>query len=327
MENTKNSLLSGILFSVFLAAVVLLLVHLFSALNAIVLGLLLGILVGNIFTMPTHFQPGIGFIGNKMLELSIIFLAFGINYTHMGKLGWESFLLIGSVVFILLILTVYLAKKLNCPSSVGWLVGFGTTICGSSAIAALAPSVSKNKEDVGVAVAVVNFYGTLGMLIMPLLLAAFSFSTLESSLLLGGSLHSVGNVAGAGYAMSSEIGEQALTIKLARVALLSPGLIFFSYLTQKNTGKHWKHYFQLPWYLWGFLFITVVVSLTAMPTGFITATSEIGKVILTIAMTAIGLKVSFRSLIQSGKRGMVFGLLIFVIQIVLLGLGIWFFVS
>ena len=146
-------------------------------------------------------------------------------------------------------------------------------------------------------------------------------------MLLGGSLHSVGNVAGAGYAMSSEIGEQALTIKLARVALLSPGLIFFSYLTQKNTGKNWKHYFQLPWYLWGFLFITVVVSLVDIPTDFITATSEIGKVILTIAMTAIGLKVSFRSLIQSGKKGLVFGLLMFGIQIVLLGLGIWFFVS
>ncbi|MDP2160863.1 MAG: putative sulfate exporter family transporter [Flavobacterium sp.] len=327
MENTKNPLLSGILFSLLLAALALVLVHFFSALNGIVLGLLLGILVGNLFKIPAHFQPGIGFIGNKMLELSIIFLAFGINYTHMGKLGWESFLLIGSVVFILLVLTVYLAKKLNCPSSVGWLVGFGTAICGSSAIAALAPSVSKNKEDVGVAVAVVNFYGTLGMLVMPLVLAAFSFSTLESSLLLGGSLHSVGNVAGAGYAMSSEIGEQALTIKLARVALLSPGLIFFSYLTQKNTGKNWKHYFQLPWYLWGFLFITVVVSLVDVPTGFITTTSEIGKVILTIAMTAIGLKVSFRSLIQSGKRGMVFGLLMFGIQIVLLGLGIWFFVS
>jgi uncharacterized integral membrane protein (TIGR00698 family) len=242
----------------------------------------------------------------------------------MGKLGWESFLIVGIVVFVVLILTVFLAKKMNCPSSVGWLVGFGTAICGSSAIAALAPSVSKNKEDVGVAMAVVNLYGVMGMLVLPIFLTAFSFSTLESSLLLGGTLHSVGNVAGAAFGLTPEIGEQALTIKLARVALLSPGLIFFSYLTQRNTHKNWKEYFQLPWYLWGFIAITIFVSFITLSKELIDLASVLGRILLTFAMVAIGLKVSFASLIQSGKRGLVFGLLLFIIQIVFIGLGLFF---
>ncbi len=194
-------------------------------------------------------------------------------------------------------------------------------------LAALAPTVSKNKEDVGIALAVVNFYGTIGMLVLPLAAAAFSFTPLASSLLLGGSLHSVGNVAGAGFAMSNEIGEQALTIKLARVALLTPGLILFSYLIQRNTTKNWRYYFRLPWYLWAFLIITVLVSTFDFPVSFLAVTSEMGKVVLTLAMTAIGLKVRFKSLWQSGKRGLFFGLLLFGLQLVFLGLGLWFYVS
>lgn len=324
MRKVFKSSINGILFTTCIAIIALVTAHFFTFLNSILLGLLLGIIIGNLFAIRTDFQPGISFVSSKGLEFSILFLAFGINYTHMGKLGWESFLIVGIVVFVVLILTVFLAKKMNCPSSVGWLVGFGTAICGSSAIAALAPSVSKNKEDVGVAMAVVNLYGVLGMLVLPIFLTAFSFSTLESSLLLGGTLHSVGNVAGAAFGLTPEIGEQALTIKLARVALLSPGLIFFSYLTQRDSKKNWKQYFQLPWYLWGFIAITILVSVLNLPKQFIDFASVIGRVLLTFAMVAIGLKVSFKSLLQSGKRGMVFGFLLFVLQIVLTALALFF---
>ena len=320
----SKGLTKGVFFTTLIASLALLTAHYFTFFNSILLGLLFGILVGNLFSIKNEFQSGISFVSSKGLELSILFLAFGINYTHMGKLGWESFLIVGLTVFIVLIATVFLAKKMNCPSSVGWLVGFGTAICGSSAIAALAPSINKNKEDVGVAMAVINLYGVLGMLILPMLLNVFALSTLESSLILGGTLHSVGNVAGAAFSLTPEIGEQSLTIKLARVALLSPGLIFFSYLTQRNTRKNWKEYFQLPWYLWGFIAITIFVSFVTLSKELIDLASVLGRILLTFAMVAIGLKVSFASLIQSGKRGLVFGLLLFIIQIVFIGLGLLF---
>lgn len=313
---------NGFVFTAIIALIALITTHYFTFLNSILLGLLLGIIIGNLINIRPDLQPGISFVSSKGLEFSIIFLAFGINYTHMGKLGWESFLIIGIIVFVVLIATVFLAKKMNCPSSVGWLVGFGTAICGSSAIAALAPSVSKNKEDLGVAMAVVNLYGVLGMLVLPIILTAFPFSSFESSMLLGGTLHSVGNVAGAAFGLTPEIGEQALTIKLARVALLSPGLIFFSYLTQRDSRKNWKQYFQLPWYLWGFIAITILVSVLNLPKQYIEFASVIGRVLLTFAMVAIGLKVSFKSLLQSGRRGMVFGFLMFMIQIILITVGL-----
>jgi uncharacterized integral membrane protein (TIGR00698 family) len=316
--------LPGILFTLAIGIVVFVSTYFFSFLNSIILGLLLGIFIGNIRAINPKLDLGISLIGSKALEFSILFLAFGINYTSMGKLGWKSFVLIVFVVFSMVLITVYLAKKMNCPSTVGWMIGFGTAICGSSAIAALAPSIqNKNKADVGVAMAVVNLYGTIGMLLFPLILALFSFSTLQSSLILGGTLHSVGNVVGAGFTMSSEIGEQALAIKLARISLLSPGLILFNYITQRNTIKNWKQHFQLPWYLWGFMAITILVSIVDFPKSLLDGTSEIGKILLTLAMIAIGLRVSFAALLQSGKRGLIFGLLLFIVQSSLVLLGIW----
>lgn len=315
----------GILFTLFIATLAWIVCLIFPFLNSILIGLLLGIIIGNFFKLPTQFSNGINISGSKVLEFSILFLAVGINYTYMGKIGWESFMLVGIVVFLVLIFSVFLSKKMNCPSTVGWMVGFGTAICGSSAIAALAPSLKNSKEETGIALAVVNLFGTLGMLFLPILIGLFSLSTTEISLLLGGTLHSVGNVAGAAFSVSDAVGEQAITIKLARVALLSPGLIFFNFLTRdKNTIKNWKSYFQLPWYLWGFILITILVSIIQVPDAFLKFSSEAGKVLLTIAMTAIGLKVSFSSLIQSGKKGLFYGLIIFMVQILFILIGILF---
>lgn len=286
-----------------------------SAFNSILTALLFGMLAGNFIKFPDSFQSGISLTSGKMLELSIIFLAFSINFTHITKLGATGFSIIAIVVFLILLITYFLAHRVNCPGSTGWLVGFGTAICGSSAIAALAPSVAKNKDDVAIAMAVVNLFGSLGMIALPALLLKFHLTPDQMGLILGGSLHSVGNVAGAGYTLGNHIGETAITFKLARVALLSPGLIFFNYLVNRGQNKNWWDYFRLPWYLWSFIAITIISSFVIFPVDFLSFMESTGKIVLTIAMAAIGLKVRFSDLFKSGKKGLVFGILIFFIQL------------
>ena len=288
-----------------------------SWLNSILIAILLGIVIGNLIKIPQTFQSGIGFTSGKLLELSILFLALSINYTHIAALGASSFAIIGLMVFSMLLLTFYLSRKANCPGATGWLVGFGTTICGSSAIAALAPSVKKNEDDVAISMAVVNLYGSMGMIALPFILQSFQMNTTQLGLLIGGTLHSVGNVAGAGYGMGKEIGDAAITIKLARVALLSPALIFFNYLVNKDETNTWKDHFKLPWYLWSFIAITIISSFIQFPKSFLEMMENGGKILLTIAMAAIGLKVSFQKLFSSGKKGITFGLLLFAAQIIL----------
>jgi uncharacterized integral membrane protein (TIGR00698 family) len=289
-----------------------------AALGSILLALLLGMLIGNVVALPAPFQSGIAFTSGKLLELSILFLAFSINYKHIAKLGPISFTIIAVIVFLMLGITYYLANRVKCPTTSGWLIGFGTSICGSSAIAALAPSITNNKDDVAISMAVVNLFGIIGMIVLPFVLRSFEFSTAQMGLLIGGGLHSVGNVAGAGYAINNDVGVAAITIKLARVALLSPALIFFNYLVNRKTVSNWKEHFRLPWYLWSFILITVIISFVNLPDAFLHAMDTTGKMILTIAMAAIGLKVSFRQLFTSGKRGVGFGLTLFLVMILLL---------
>lgn len=289
-----------------------------TALGSILLALLLGMLIGNVVVLPAPFQSGIAFTSGKLLELSILFLAFSINYKNIAKLGSISFTIIAVIVFLMLCITYYLANRVKCPTASGWLIGFGTTICGSSAIAALAPSITKNKNDVAISMAVVNLFGSIGMIVLPFLLRSFEFSTAQMGLLIGGGLHSVGNVAGAGYAINNDVGVAAITIKLARVALLSPALVFFNYLVNRKNVSNWKEHFRLPWYLWSFILITIIISFVHLPNAFLHAMDITGKMILTIAMAAIGLKVSFRQLFTSGKRGVGFGLVLFLVMILLL---------
>ena len=319
----------GILFSVFVGLLSVLLEKFMPpAFNGILIALLLGMLLGNLLKLPVALESGINYTSSKMLELSILFLAVGINYTDIAALGVQPFVGVALVVFAVLFLSFFLSKRFNCPGNTGILVGFGTAICGSSAIAALAPSLQKqNKEDVAIAMAVVNLLGTLGMLFLPwaLLQIDWPSSDVASSAigyLVGGSLHSVGNVAGAGFAIGKSAGDVAITVKLARVALLTPGLIFMTYLTQRNAEGSWKRYFKLPWYLIGFIIVTFVVSVIDVPKPALKDVEYVGKVILTIAMAAIGLKVSFKKLLQAGSRGLRFGVVMFALQLSLLGLAI-----
>ncbi len=293
-----------------------------SFLNSVMWALILGVALRNLIAIPSDWEAGISFTSAKMLELSIVFLAFGIDYGKIADLGVSSFIGITLTVTVVLIATYFMSKKFQCPTNTGLLVGFGTAICGSSAIAALAPSLKNGeKEDVAISMAVVNLIGTLGMLFLPFVLVGFLQSDTEMGFFIGASLHSVGNVAGAGFAIGKEAGDIAITVKLARVALLTPGLFFMNYLINKGAPAGQKARFQLPWYLIGFILISAAYSVIDFPTEISKGARSAGNIILSIAMAGIGLKVSFKKLLQAGKRGLRFGLAIFAVQIVML-LGI-----
>lgn len=312
-----KELFKGIALSVALGILAILLSKFIPLLGSIVIGLLLGIIVGNSIKLPDSCFKGVTYTSGKMLEFSLLFLALGINFSHISQLGFDSFVFLSIAVLIVLLTSVYYARKFKTGDST-YLVGFGTAICGSSAIAAVAPSIKSQKEDIGISLAVVNLIGTIGMLVLPLLLGAIGYDAVKSGFIIGGSLHSVANVAAAGYAVSEETFKIAITVKLARVALLSPALILYSYMIRKDSVKNWKEHFNLPWYVWSFIGITIMSSLIQVPEKVLSISEETGKVILTIAMAAIGLKVSFRTLFQSGKKAMLFGTALFLVDLLIL---------
>lgn len=290
--------------------------------NEVLLGLLLGVLAGNLITLPPPYQPGVDAIGREGLNLSIIFLGFGISYQHIGSLGWGTLALLVVTVGVMLVLTHVLARVFRCRTSTGWLVGFGTAICGSSAIAALAGSVTREKEEAGIAIAVINLLGLAGMLLMPLLLPYLPLEETVVATLLGGTLHAVGHVAGAGYGINDSIGDLAITVKLGRVALLAPALIAFNLMVNRHASV--RQHLQLPYYIWGFLLAVTAVSFFPLPDAWLDGLKWTGKVMLTLAMVAIGMKIGIRHLLATGRIAMGFGVVIFAIQILLVTLlALW----
>jgi uncharacterized integral membrane protein (TIGR00698 family) len=244
--------------------------------SGVILAFIFAVVIGNFIKIPDNFQEGIGFTSAKMLEFSIIFLAFSISFQSIAALGATKFVFIAIIILIILFLSIYLAKAFGSKNSTAWLVGFGTAICGSSAIAAVAPAISKNKEDAGIAIAVVNLLGSVGMVVLPYTLYYFFQNEQNIGFVLGASLQSVANVAGAGYGLNENIGDAAILVKMARVALLSPAVILFSYLVNKNesqaTGK--KIPFSLPYYLWIFIGITLLTSFVEIPKEILSFTKS-----------------------------------------------------
>lgn len=310
--------LKGIGLSVGIGIVSLLISSVAPLISSMLVGLLLGILIGNFIKLPESYSKGIQYTSGKMLEFSLLFLAIGINFNHITKIGAGSFIWLSLAVLAVLAFSLIYTRKFNNNNTGTYLVGFGTAICGSSAIAAISPSIANDKKDIAISLAVVNLIGTFGMLALPGILAYFEFSDLRSGFIIGGSLHSVANVAGAGFAMGDETARVAITIKLARVALLSPAMILYSYFIRKDAVSNWKEHFKLPWYVWSFVGISILATFIPIPAAYIQLSENIGKVILTIAMVAIGLKVSFKTLVQSGRNAMIFGILLFVLFILTL---------
>lgn len=308
---------SGILFSGFIGILSFIIAPYIALVNSIVLALFVGILVTNIIRIPDYLNSGINFSSKNVLEYAIILLGFGVSFQDIGNVGWSTLIIIILTITTVLTITFIYSKNKENHRDCGYLIGFGTAICGSSAIAALAPKINANKEEIGISIAVINLFGLMGMVAIPLLLNP-SINIEWVGLFIGGTLHGVSNVAGAGYAMGETIGDLALTIKLGRVALLAPGLIFFNFLVNKSASI--KENLKLPYYIIGFIGATTIVSLFNLPTEIIDVFRLGGKVLLTISMAAIGLSIKFTTLLNQGKVAIRFGAIIFAIQIIIVGL-------
>lgn len=285
--------------------------------NTVIMGLLLGILVGNTSPLDDTSGKQISKYASRLLEFAIVFLAFSIDYRQWSNVGYQGILMVIIMISVLLLASRWLSKLFKCNSSTSWLIAFGTAICGSSAIAAMAPTVTEDKEDVGIALAVVNLMGTVGMILLPIALAMIGLDEMDLGVIIGSSLHSVGNVAGAAYSMGNEIGETAITIKMARVAMLSPVLILFSFFAGKGSGEGVRSKIKLPWYLLAFIGITVLNSLVSIPESIAINLDLIAKILLTAAMVGIGYGIKFSKLISSGKKGLLYGLVLFALQLII----------
>lgn len=306
--------MSGVLLVIAVMIIANLLAAIIPYLGTALLSLLLGLIIRQLPFNFEKFIPGISWSEKYVLEAAVVLMGLGFNFSTLITAGASTVGIIFISIIIIILIVLLLQKVVKGKDKLLWLLGAGSAICGSSAIGATAPLIRAKEEETGAAMAVINFLGLLGMLILPVIAVFARYNSLDTGILLGGILQSVGHVAGASFSVSAEIGQLAMIVKMGRIIFLIPFLIFIYLLFRKNIDGT---VLKFPLFIIFFL-AAVLISQTGIISGNILKIfTKTGDVLLNGAMAAIGLKINIRSLWKISGQALTAGLVIFIIQIVI----------
>jgi uncharacterized integral membrane protein (TIGR00698 family) len=207
---------------------------------AMVLALLIGIALNPIAARPIC-RPGLVFCGKVLLRWAVACLGLRVALADIASLGTAVAVLVIVAMAVTIVAGFALARLLGQPAGYGALAGAGTAVCGASATLATAtvvPHYQGKEADVAFVVVAVNSLATLGMLLYPLICVHLGFDPQTTGVMLGGTIHDVAQVVGAGYAVSEPVGNVAVIVKLFRVFLLLPVVLAIGwYFTRLGTAQ------------------------------------------------------------------------------------------
>ncbi len=307
----------GILLSILVAFFAFLLSS-YIPIGSVAIAIILGAIVGNIIKLPSKFNSGITFSEKTILALAISLLGINLDFNVLEELGFETILLIVISLIATIVFTNFLAKKQNFDSKFALILGIGNAVCGSAAIAATKDIVKLDKEKSALAIAIVNLLGTVGLFVLPIIGVLLGLSDVQIGILLGNTLQSVGHAIAAGFGVNETVGQSATIVKMGRILLLSPLILWLVYTVAKNNanGNNQKRGFQIPIFVIGFIFFSILASTSILPQGLTTFISESSEICLLIAMSAIGLKISFKAIKETGWDAFILAGYVFKFQII-----------
>jgi uncharacterized integral membrane protein (TIGR00698 family) len=220
-------------------------------LGAVAIAILIGIVVGNSIKLGETFKSGIAFSEKQLLSFAIALMGVNLNYVLLQKLGYKTVGLIIVAMSVTIITAIILGKLLKVDPKLSLLLGIGSGVCGSSAIAATEKIIDAKEEDVGLSIAIVNFLGTIGIFLLPLIGAVIlKLSHVNAGILIGNTLQAVGQVTAGAFSISEETGQTATIVKMGRVLMLTPIILvllfcFKSGKTEQGAKKGVKIKVQL----------------------------------------------------------------------------------
>ncbi|MBD3868036.1 MAG: putative sulfate exporter family transporter [Acidobacteria bacterium] len=292
--------------------------------GAITIAIVLGILVGN-FAPVSRIRPeGISWCETVLLSWAVALMGLNLDFGVLADMrggGGAAVITVVIVVAATLGIALVVGRSVGLPRSLSLLLGVGSAICGSSAIAAVAPLVTRDRSEIGLSISVVNLLGVIGIFLLPAIVVLQGLGESSGGLLIGGSLQAVGHVVAAGFSVSDGVGELATVVKMFRILLLGPVVIGVGLAMRSRGSASWR---LVPGYIVAFIVLAVVGNLGILPEGWTGAVKTVSKVMLAVAMAGVGLRIQVAGLIRQGPRALLAGGAIFVVQIVLLSLFIRF---
>jgi len=257
--------------------------------------------------------PGIEFCSRSLLRLGVGLLGARITASQIADLGWTTAAIVVLAVVSTLLFGYALARRLGMTQSQGVLSGGAVAICGASAALAISAVLPRDKESERftlMVVVTVTVLSTIAMVLYPLITRLLNLPPELAGLFLGGTIHDVAQVAGAGYMLNDETGDYAVTIKLFRVSMLAVVVLVVSAMFRRQREISEKKDAVspenlVPWFLWLFIALVVLNSAGGVSAPVQDGLNWISRACLVVAIVALGMKTSVKELRSFGWRPLV----------------------
>lgn len=290
-------------------------------------GPVFAIIAGMVITLflkdKTAFQDGITFTSKKVLQYAVILLGFGLNLSVILETGKQSLPIIIATISTSLIISYVLHRVMHIPGKISTLVGVGSSICGGSAIAATAPVIDADDEEVAQAISVIFFFNVLAALLFPAFGALIGFSTGSGEafgIFAGTAVNDTSSVTAAAstwdslYQLGSATLDKAVTVKLTRTLAIIPITLVLAFIRTKNAkadGQKVDFKKIFPFFILYFILASVITTVAieaGVSPDFFAPIKTLSKFFIVLAMSAIGLNTNIVKLVKTGGKPIIMGL-------------------
>jgi uncharacterized integral membrane protein (TIGR00698 family) len=299
-----------------------------AVLEALVLAIVFGMLYRTARGVSAGTEAGIAFTAKEVLEVAIVLLGASIDLPAILAGGPALLVAIVTAVFIGVAGSYTIGRAIGLNPKLAVLVAVGNSICGNSAIAAVAPVIHAEADDIASSIALTAVLGVAVVLLLPLLIPVLGFSFHQYGILAGMTVYAVPQVLAATFPVSTISGVIATLVKLVRVLMLGPVVLFFSVRQPRDERvAGWSISRFVPWFIVGFIVLGVARSAGVLPVAVADPLRGLSSGLTIAAMAALGLGVDVRALARVGRPVMMTVsaslLLLMVVSVVLIrGLGI-----
>ena len=287
-------------------------------LEALVIAILLGVTIRTTWTPGPRWHPGIGFSAKTLLEIAVVLLGAAVNVRTVLELGPELLLGIVAVVVVAIATSYAISRAFGLPQRMAILVACGNSICGNSAIAAVAPVIGADGDDIASSIAFTAVLGVVVVLLLPLLVPILQLSLTQYGVIAGLTVYAVPQVLAATLPIGELSNQVGTVIKLVRVLMLGPVVLGMSLLTSRLRGRTEAAanvtagdrpkrgrpplHQLVPWFIVGFLVVGAIRSFGLIPESALLPIKTVASLLTTVSMAALGLGVDIRVVARAGLR-------------------------
>ena len=275
--------------------------------EALVLAILLSMAVRSFWKPPERWQAGIGFSAKQLLEVAVMLLGASISFSAIAASGVALLAAIAATVVVTLSVSYGMSRLLGLSTRLSILIACGNSICGNSAIAAVAPVIGADGDDIAASISFTAILGVMMVLGLPLFIPFLQLSATQYGILAGLTVYAVPQVLAATVPaglVSTQIG---MLVKLMRVLMLGPVVVGLSLIAARRPGGAGNKASVgalrfVPWFILGFLALAALRSLNIVPLSTVGPLTGITGFLTVVSMAALGLGVDVRVLADVGGR-------------------------